>query len=64
MAKLKAVRAWRLCELVFRAVDVLESGLDSENERICESSAVQILKIYIGKADIMPQLMGKLSDRV
>ena len=45
----------RLRDLVLRAVDVLESGLDSENERIRQSSAVQILKIYVGKASTMPQ---------
>ena len=44
----------RLRDPVLRAVDVLESSLDSENESIRQSSAVLILKIYVGKASTMP----------
>ena len=44
----------RLRDPVLRAVDVLESSLDSENERIRQSSAVLILKTYVGKASTMP----------
>ena len=43
----------RLRSLVFRAVGILESSLESENERIRQSSAVQILKMY-GQQKVTP----------
>ena len=43
----------RLRSLVFRAVDILEDSLESENERIRQTSAVQILKMY-GQQKLTP----------
>ena len=60
MARLNAERQalWsanqeRLRSLVFRAVDILEASLESDNERIRQSSAVQILKMY-GQQKLTP----------